>query len=327
MPDTRLSFIGPAPAADLDLHGLVRTLRESWRLLLSCGLGGMLLALAGIWLVPPEYTATMVIGPTARVGAAAMGARTPVLAGREAAQSVAEPGPGEELLSDFARYLELFGSAAVAERLMADPALLRAVFPGRWDEEAQRWRPAPGPAGAARRLLLALVGREDWVEPDADRFARWLRSRIAVDMVRSGPMRRIALRHRDRAFAIDLLGRLAAATDAHLRAEAQRRSAAQTTHIRSRLAAVTVTEHRRALADLLADQERLAMMIEVELPFAADLIDPPHAARLPDWPDPSLIVPLSAVAGLVAGGFLAAVRGSWRREGQCCGLTGAGDGS
>ncbi|AWK87997.1 Wzz/FepE/Etk N-terminal domain-containing protein [Azospirillum thermophilum] len=326
MPDTRLSFIGPPPAADLDLHELVRTLREGWRLVLACGLAGLLLALAGIWLVPPEFTATMVVGPTARVGAAAMGARTPVPAGREAAQSVAEPGPGEELLSDFARYLELFGSTAVAERLMADPGLLRAVYPGRWDEEAQRWRPAPGLGGMVKRLLLALVGREDWEEPDADRFARWLRSRIAVDMVRSGPMRRITLRHRDRAFALDLLGRVAVATDAHLRAEAQRRSAAQIAHVRSRLAAVTVTEHRRALADLLADQERLAMMIEVELPFAADLIDPPHAARLPDWPDPTVIVPLSAAAGLVAGGFLLAVRGVWRREGIRQGGTGRGGG-
>lgn len=297
-----MTLVLPAVDGESDLRSFVRTLRTGWRWLLGGWSGGLVLAVAALWLVTPTYTATMVIGPTARVGSAAMGARVPTLNGRDSA-GVAEPGAGDESLSDFARYLELFGSGPVADRLATDPAILHALFPEHWDADAGRWRRPPGLLPTVKRALLALVGREDWVEPDGDRVARALRDRLVIDMLRSGPMRRITVRHADRATAIELLGRIAAATDAHLRAEAARRSAAQIAHIKLRLGAVTVAEHRQALSDLLLDQERVAMMIGVDLPFAADMIQPPSAGALPDWPNPAVLVPLAGLVGLVVAGF------------------------
>jgi uncharacterized protein involved in exopolysaccharide biosynthesis len=306
----------PSVARDrFGFRGLVETALAGWRALLGSALGAVALAVAVLWLVPPEHTAVMIVGPTARVGSAAMGARVPVMVGRETPLGAAEPGAGDESLSDYARYLELFGSGAVAERLVADPVFLRALFAARWDAEAGGWRPPPGLTPTVKRWLLALVGRRDWVEPDAERVARTLRDRLVIDMVRTGPMRRISLRHRDRATALELLGRIAAATDAHLRAEASRRSVAQIAHIKARLASVTVTEHRRALSDLLSDQERVAMMIEVDLPFAADVIQAPTASALPDWPNPALVTPLAGLIGLLAGAFALSVRAAWREGG------------
>lgn len=311
MPDGSLTLRTP-DTAGVDFRALVLTALSGWRVLAVFALAGVTLALGALWVVPPEHTVVMIVGPTARVGSAAMGARIPVMAGRESALGAAEPGPGDEALSDYARYLELFGSGPVAERLAGDPAFLRSLFPERWSAEEGEWRPPPGLLPMVKRLLLALVGRRDWVEPDAERVARALRDRLVIDMVRSGPMRRIALRHRDRGAGLEMLGRIAAATDAHLRAEAARRSAAQIAHVKARLAGVTVTEHRRALNDLLSDQERVAMMIEVDLPFAADPIQAPTASALPDWPNPVAVVPLSGLVGLLAGAFVLSVRAAWR---------------
>lgn len=316
MPDGALGLLAPkdpsAEQAGQLLRSLVRGLREGWRVLLGCFVGGLLLSVAALWAVPPEYTASMVVGPTARTGAAAMGARVPVPVGRETALGVAEPGAGDETLSDFARYLELLASIPVAERLMADPELVRRLFPSRWDAEAGGWRAPAGPLSRLKRLCLALVGREDWVEPDAERVSRLLHDRLLVETVRTGPMRRISLRHADRDFALRLLSAVAATTDAHLRTEAARRSAAQIAHVRARLAGITAAEHRRALADLLSEQERVAIMIEVDLPFAADPVEPPAVAGRPDWPNPAAVVPLSALAGLVAGSVFLSLRGAWQ---------------
>lgn len=303
----------PMAGGEGDLRSFVRTLRIGWRWLFGGWVGALALAVAALWVVTPVYTAAMVIGPTARIGSAAMGARVPTLNGRDSA-GVAEPGAGDESLSDFARYLELFGSGPVADRLAADPAILRALFAERWDVEAGRWRPPSGLLATVKRALLAMVGREDWVEPDGDRVARALRDRLVVDMLRSGPMRRITFRHSDRATALELLGRIAAATDAHLRSEAARRSAAQIAHIKLRLGAVTVAEHRQALSDLLLDQERVAMMIGVDLPFAADMIQPPTAAALPDWPNPAVVIPLAGLVGLVAAGFALSISHALRER-------------
>lgn len=316
MPDGALGLLAPkdvsAEGAGKLLRSLVRSLREGWRVPLGGCVGGLLLSVIALWAVPPEYTASMVVGPTARVGAAAMGARVPVLVGRETALGVAEPGAGDETLSDFGRYLELLNSIPVAERLMADPDLIRRLFPNRWDAESGRWRAPSGLLPWLKRLFLTLVGREDWVEPDAERVSRAVHDRLLVETVRTGPMRRISLRHADRDFALRLLSTIAAATDAHLRTEAARRSAAQIAHVRTRLAGITVAEHRRALADLLSEQERVAMMIEVDLPFAADPIEPPAAARRPDWPNPAAVVPLSGLVGFIAGAVFLSLRGAWR---------------
>ncbi|HEY0837232.1 MAG TPA: hypothetical protein VGE72_25190, partial [Azospirillum sp.] len=271
-------------------------------------------AILGLRLVSAEFTASMVVGPTARTGVAAMGPRVPA-AGPEVAAGIAEQGAGDETLSDFARFLELLGSAPVAARLADDPALLRRLFPERWDAAAGEWRAPVGLAAGAKRLLLALAGREDWVEPDVVETARRLREHVVVATVGTGPMRRIAVRHAERGFALDLLGRLVAATDAHLRAEAARRSAAQIAYVGAQIARVTKAEHRRILTELLAEQERVAMLIEVDLPFAADPIEPPTAARLPDWPDPRMVLPLGLVIGTALGVLLVNLRACGLRAG------------
>ncbi|MDW7555249.1 MULTISPECIES: hypothetical protein [Azospirillum] len=316
MPLRRSPLEIEAMESGLRLRRFLRMMREGWPILLIGTVLGVVASVTALRLVIPQYTAVMVIGPTARVGAAAMGARLPVLIGRETAAAASEPGPGDEILSDFARYLQLFTSIPVAERMMADPALLRGLFPDRWSEETGGWRPAPGPVASAKRLFLALVGRSDWVEPDAERVTSALRDRLTVDMVGSGPMRRLRLRHPDRAMALRILSAAAQATDAHLRAEASRRTAAQIAHVRARLAGITVAEHRRALADLLSEQERIAMMIEVDLPLAADAIEPPAAAQRPDWPNPLTVVPVAALVGLVAGALVVSLRRLWQAGGE-----------
>ncbi|HYH39223.1 MAG TPA: hypothetical protein VD860_13445 [Azospirillum sp.] len=294
-------FVGEAGG----LRVLAGTLRSAWKVALACGLAALLLAVLGLRLVPAQHTASMVVGPTARTGVAAMGPRMPVH-GADGAFGLAEPGTGEETLSDFSRFLELLGSVPVAARLMADPGLAPRLFPERWDGAG--WVAPTGVGAALKRLALGLAGREDWVEPDAEAVAARLRRMLVVAPVGTSPMRRLSLRHTDRAFALDLLGRVAAAADAHLRAEASRRSAAQVAHVRAKLGTVTQADHRRPLVDLLAEQERVSLLIEVDLPFAADPIQPPAAARQPDWPDPLLVLPGALAGGLALGAFLATYR-------------------
>ncbi|MGQ9367409.1 hypothetical protein [Azospirillum sp. ST 5-10] len=297
-----------------DARALLGPLLAGWPTVIATSGLAVALALAWLNLTVPLHTATMVLGPTARTGIAAMGARMP-LTGVDAA-GLAEPGNGEETLSDFARFLELLGAPAVAERLMADPEVARRLFPARWDAGAGRWRPPAGAVPAARRWLLALAGRSDWVEPDPVVVARHLQGLVTVDRIDGGPMRRVALRHEDRAFALDLLHRLAAAADAQLRAEAARRSAAQIAYLERRTAGVTNLDQRSALNGLKAEQERVLLLVEIGLPFAADPIAPPSAARLPDWPDPLLVLTAALSAGVALGVLTVNLRAAFARPGR-----------
>jgi len=297
---------------ELPLRQFAQSVVTGWRVVGLAALAATLLAVAVLRLLPAEHTASMVVGPIARSGASAMGARAPVAVRPDIPLSVLEFGSGDEILSDFTRFMELLTSPAVAARLIAEPGILPHLFPDRWDVATGRWHVPGGLTGWLRAAELALVGRDDWVEPDAEIVSRQLRRAIVIQPLGTNPMRRILYRDVDRAFAVRLLTLLAGAADAHLRAEASRRAAAEIAYIRTRLNATTVAEYRKALADLLADQERVAMMIEVDLPFAADPIEPPSATARPDWPNPLVILPLASAAGLGLGLFLVFARTAWR---------------
>lgn len=302
---------GSAAGSGLSLRDFARTGLAGWRLAAALAVLATVLAILGLRLWPPAYTATMVVGPTARSGAAAMGARLPASL-RPSPPSMVEHGAGDEVLSDFARFLHLLTTAPVAERLIATDDLLPRLFPERWDAEARRWRPAGGISGTVRRWWLGLIGREDWITPDADAVSRHLRRRLVIEPIGASAMRRLIWRDTDRALALTLLVRLHRAADDHLRSEAARRNAAQIAHIRTGLAEITLADHRRALTDLLAEHERAMIMLPVDLPFAADSIEPPNTAGLPDWPNPTVVITLAAAAGLAFGLFLIYARSAWR---------------
>lgn len=298
------------------LRALASAVAGGWRVVAATVLLVLGLALAGLWGVTPEYTVTLVVGPTARTGVAGMGARVPVAGGE--AFGLAEPGAADETLSDFTRFLHLLTSIPVAQALMEDPGLLPRLFPDRWDGADGRWHPPAGAMATLRRGLLALTGRQETAAPDAAMVAAWLRRSLVVEPVSTTPMRRIRLRHPDRAFALALLGRVATLADDHLRRQAQQRSAAQIDSIRRQLAVVKAAEHQRVLDALLADQERVQMMMTAALPFAADPIEPSNASTVPDWPDPAVVMAAALAAGVSLGLGLACAVRAWRgcRDGR-----------
>lgn len=275
--------------------------------LLGAIAAGLATALASR-LVTPRHTASVVVGPTARVGAAAIGARLPN-AGLGVLATVTEPGPADEQLSDYSRFLQLLRSLPIAERLMATPGVPQRLFADRWDAARGEWRAPGGLWAGTRGLLLGLAGRRAWVAPDAVALAEELGRRVTIDAVGTGPMRRVSFRDADRGFAVALLSAVVEAADSHLREEAARRAQAQIDHVRLSLGTTTSAEHRRALADLLAEEERVLMVLEVDLPFAADTLEPVHAAALPDWPNVPMIGGVAALAVIAAG----AAWWGWRR--------------
>ena len=266
-------------------------------LALLAGLAAALTAVAVLRLTEPQYTAALTVGPTARSGGAGVGLRTLDLGGGGAA-GVAEPGPADEVLSDFSRYLELLRALPTARALADDRDLMIRLFPGQWDAAGQAWRPPADVWATLKRGVLRLAGRPAWSPPDAVALADLLRRRVVVSPVGTGPLRRVAFRHADRDFALAALSRLAATADGHLKTEAARRAGAQTEHIRARLAAGGLSEeHRGALSRLLLGQEQVLIALGVDLPFAADVLEPPHAAAVPDSPDVLLATGASGLAG------------------------------
>lgn len=80
----------------------------------------------------------------------------------------------------------------------------------------------------------------------------------------------------------------------------------------SQVKALTHIEHRRILIELKNEQERALVMLGVDLPFAADVVEAPSAEQLPDWPDVPLVLTMALAAGLSVGVMTAVFRVSGR---------------
>ena len=63
--------------------------------------------------------------------------------------------------------------------------------------------------------------------------------------------------------------------DEHLREGTVNRTARQIEYIEEKLRTTALVEHRLAMVQLLSDQEKTMMMIQLDLPFAAELFEVP----------------------------------------------------
>ena len=285
---------------------LMRMIKRRWFLVAVITALFVLIAIIVLQLSPRLYTTQMIVGPTASDGVAGRGNRLTL-------QSTDSPlyrgAPVEldkdESLSDFSRFIELITSQEITRRVIRHHpsdslSILQKLFADQWDAETQSWRP---PGGVISRLKRAMnwLGRggKTWVPPSARAATQVLDRNLLIEPVGTSAMRRIVYRHSDRQFGIDLLNALYDAADEHLRDQAKRRTRAEIDYIQRALQNVTFSEHRRALANLLAAQEQTQMMISVDLPFAADQIESAHAPELPDWPPVIPVIIVAFFAGLL----------------------------
>lgn len=259
------------------------------------------LALIALRTITPAYTAHLVVGPTASSGVISRGVRQVPNASR--AQTMAETVEGEQL-SDFSRFLHLLTAPDLAEHLAADATLMRRIFAAEWDAESGSWQPPGGVGAFTERAVAWLAGRQSWSPPDAYRLAGRLGHDLSIARIGETPMRRLSFRHEDRDFAMRLLTRIHAAAEAELRGEAARRTEAEIAFLEQELGRVTRQSRRTGLVSLLSEEQTAAMMIALELPLAADIIEGPSAPPRPDWPDPLIVLAGAQLMALLVSGIV-----------------------
>ena len=72
-------------------------------------------------------------------------------------------------------------------------------------------------------------------------------------------------------------------------------------YLQKAMAEVRNPDHRRALTDLLMEQERLKMMVSIDQPYAAAMVEPSAISATPAWPDTTLVFLAFGVAGAFLG--------------------------
>lgn len=209
----------------------------------------------------------------------------------------------------FSALLQQLTSGATAQVLLADDRVKAAIYDTIWDSRSRTFHPPSGFFGALRETAKAALGLRPWQPPTAADMQRYLSHNVVTREIGISELYSVTYTNKDPDFARYFLSRVLAISDNYLRVRKLARAKAYVDYLDQRLKGVTELDQRQALLKLKSTQENFLMAASVNLPFSADINDPPITPSRPAWPNLLII----AVLVLFFGGALAAALGVYFR--------------
>ena len=261
---------------DLNMVGL---LREVWaaRAFLVVGLCvGFLIAFGIVAVSVPKFEARMMVGP-AQPLETLMQARFDD--GQNSYLFGAERGRASgEVVSNFVRFEAMVRGGSVARLLLRDARIVDGV--------------------KADRAFVFDGGQGD---VDPAELAQYIDARVGFDRFGETPLKEIVYRHRDGAFAAYFLQQIHRVSDQLIRAELRGQVDERIAYLERVIAKTVNPEQRRIITNLLLEQERARMMVSMDAPVAAAVIEPAASGARAVWPDKGLFYSVFGVLGLMVG--------------------------
>lgn len=288
----------PVPG-DLSLADLVVICwRWKWLVLVVTALwiGG-----AALWLsrTTPQYSATMVIGPT-RLDEALYNLSN---ASNTLSGSAGALFGDSGIVSDYDYLIELLRSHTVSTRLLSKygDGVMMPLFGPHYRDIAAAAEAADGTLDRAKKALKRFLNMVPVQVPGALEIASYLRRELEVDQIGNKPMHRVTFTHEDRQFAKWFLEAVYAETSEVLDQSRKTAIETQIDYLSKRLNTVQNMEYRQALISILTLQEQKKILLDAGLPFAAQVVDIAFVGHYPSYPKPHLVLFFAGVAGVLTG--------------------------
>lgn len=218
------------------------------------------------------YRADMLIAPA-----------TPMGQGMQASSRIAEGSiqvqhDNLQSTAAFTRFEAIYDGMSVASVLIQDKEILSAINFDRTFEFSK--------------------SHTDW---SAEKLSEYLKRRVRLEPVSGTPLRRLTYLHPNKDFATYMIARIHRVSDEIIRRRILRDANGRIAYLNNALAATINPDHRRNLTALLIEQERLKMLVSLDQPYAATIIERPFVSSKPHWPDPYIIYVVFLFVGLLFG--------------------------
>lgn len=245
--------------------------------LLVGGVCGLILAAIFLWSATPYYEAVMTLAPARPMEA-------PIAADNETFRAHTTIRPPSENDQNFTRFQNVAEGATIAGLLLKQPSITQGL--------------------AQDKTYVFTRGEMDW---HAEQLAAYMQERISFTRSSDGAITQMRYRHPDAGFAVLFLQHVHALADGLIRQDERKAVSARITYLQEELSKTFNPDHKRALTTLLLEQERLKMMVSLDQPFAADVVEKAYATFKPVWPNALFVYAgaglMGAVFGFVIFGF------------------------
>lgn len=135
----------------------------------------------------------------------------------------------------------------------------------------------------------------------ADEVSRYLKRSVTLRQIGPTSSQLISYRHPDPVFAARFLMDLHRVTDEMIREDAKQQTEKKIIYLQNALQENYNPDHRKALVDLLMLEERNRMLVSMDRPYAADIIEPASVAAKPVSPKAAVIFPAFVLIGAFFG--------------------------
>lgn len=236
--------------------------------------------------VQPFYKSQIIIGPANPINGAEVSsllADENLFALRYLVQRV-----GSGASSDFTRFEAMYSGPSVAALLLEDEKIYRGL--------------------QHDYIYASLREKPPW---DKAWLADYIDRRVILYPVGATPLRRMVYYHPNPAFGQYFISSIHTLTDALIRQTIKAETTQRVQYLQDAVEGTRNPEHRRALTTLLLEQERLRMLVSIDQPYAAAIVEPAASSHKPEWPDAYMVMLSFIIAGLVLGLLLYGWRSSY----------------
>jgi hypothetical protein len=239
----------------------------------ACTVAGLLFGIYSVYHRGPSYMATMRISP-ASDDAGSMGG----LAGANGLLAGLSGDPGALQVPKFIQFLYAMDSLEVARTLDQKYDLLCRVYHGDCDPVTHQWKARDGIREWITSVTFRLSGLPDPnVGPrSVTDLAQYIEGQvIAAKLKKTDSVNTLTYVNRNPQFAAQFLALVVKTTNDYIRAQNREIQKRYVDYLSASAAKTTNVEQRQAIDTLLLQEERQLMMTEVDIPYAAQILDGP----------------------------------------------------
>lgn len=202
----------------------------------------------------------------------------------------------------FTQFLSALHSTKVAEILDKKYAMSCRIFAGDCDQKTHQWRERTGWRAQLNGITAALSGLPNPNGPHtATELAQYIEGSVDVTIDKVSGVVKLEYQSSKPKFAAEFMSLLVRTTNDYIKGQDREIVRKYVGYLTTQTAIATNVAQRDALDQLLLQQERKLMLTEVDVPYAASILDGPTVLPL----NKALkIIVAYGMLGLIAGGLI-----------------------